>query len=186
MSGAASNPKRDGPIAALPRDVASSLGADERVLFAVRPGLLFIVASSWKSLVGLLLIGALLFTVPWLQWRWGPLISAVVAMARLLWALAVWWNIRAVLTDRRVCVGSGVFRRAVQTLELERVQHLALGKLLVERIMGLGTVWVSSAAPGGAEVEWPMLNTPEAVLAMVREAAGRRRDTPPTVSKGLS
>lgn len=154
----------------LPADLASSIGADERVLFAVRPGFLFIVATSWKWLVGLAVIAAAFMVVPGMQWRWGPLVSTLAGMARLLWAFAVWWNVRAVLTDRRVCVSSGVIRRAVSTLELGRIEHLALSKLVVERVFGLGTVWIASAGTGGSEVVWPMLNTPEAVLAMLRDA----------------
>ena len=186
MTASTARQPSDGPVAALPADVASSIGSEERVLFAVRPGLLFIVASSWKSLAALGSIGIVLFAVPWLQWRWGPLISVLVALVRLLWALVVWWNIRAVLTDRRVCVGAGVFRRSVQTLELDHVQHVSLSKLLVERVMGLGTVWISSAAPGGADVFWPMLNTPEAVMAMVREAVTRRRERGGGSVRGLA
>ncbi len=155
---------------ALPSDVASTIGEDERVLFAVRPGFLFIIASSWKSLAVLVAVGVVLIAVPGLQWRWGPLLSALVAVARLAWAGVVWWNIRAVLTDRRACVGAGVFQRAVTSLPLDRVQHVAMSRLLVERLMGLGTVGIASAGTGGHEVVWPMLNAPRAVLAMVREA----------------
>ncbi len=158
----------------LPADLASSIGGDERVLFAVRPGFLFIVASSWKSLVGLAVIAAVFFVVPGIHWRWGPMLSTLAAMGRLLWAFAVWWNIRAVLTDRRVCVSAGVFRRVVSTLELDRIEHMALSKLVVERVFGLGTLWIASAGTGGSEVVWPMLNAPESVLAMLRESVPRK------------
>lgn len=154
----------------LPADLASSIGAGERVLFAVRPGFLFIVASSWKSLVTFAVIVAVFFVVPGIHWRWGPMLSTLAGMGRLLWASAVWWNIRAVLTDRRVCVSAGVFRRVVSTLELGRIEHIALSKLVVERVFGLGTLWIASAGTGGSEVVWPMLNTPESVLAMLRES----------------
>jgi membrane protein YdbS with pleckstrin-like domain len=154
----------------LPKDVQAAIGKQERVLFAVRPGFLSIIASSWKSMVVLAIVGGLFF-LPWFSWRWGPLLSALVAVGRLVWAFAVWWNIRAVLTDQRVCVGFGVFRRGVSTLALHRVQHITLSKLLVERLMGLGTVSISSAGTGWSEVVWPMMHAPQAVLIMVREAA---------------
>lgn len=162
----------------LPPDVRSAIGQDERVLFAVRPGFLSVVAMSWKTLLGLTVVGALFF-LPWIDWRWGPLLSALAAIARLGWGVAVWWNICAVLTDRRVCIGFGVFRRGVVTLELSRVQHIALSRLLVERLLGLGTIAIASAGTGSPEVYWPMLNTPKEVLAMLRETIAGMSDTKP-------
>ncbi len=159
----------------LPADLKASIGEDERVLFAVRPGLLFIVATSWRTIAVLGIAGVIFFAVPGLQWRWGPLVSVVFALARLGWALAVWWNVRAVLTDRRVCVASGVFRRAVTSLKLEHIQHVALSKLFVERLLGLGTVAMFSSGSGYADVVWPMLNTPGSVQALLRETIQRAK-----------
>lgn len=85
------------------------------------------------------------------------------------------------LTDRRIVRVSGVLRQSVAEARLTDVVNLTLYRSLRERLFGLGTIVVSTAAAGGVagEFSWFMIDQPHQRVALTREAidkvAGRGR-----------
>jgi uncharacterized membrane protein YdbT with pleckstrin-like domain len=70
-----------------------------------------------------------------------------------------------------VSLRSGVFRHRVETIPFSRVQHVSVGRGLIERWLGLATLEVSSAGP---DISVPGLSVPDAdrVKQVVAERAG--------------
>lgn len=80
------------------------------------------------------------------------------------------------LTNRRLFVSTGVFRRRRDQMELLRVQDVYVSENLMGRIMKVGTVVVISTEP-----KFPMLylggvNDPKAVMDLVWHHARSERD----------
>jgi uncharacterized membrane protein YdbT with pleckstrin-like domain len=167
----------------LPATLAKSLPSDEVVLMVLRPSPWFLLVGRLDALVSIGVvvgIGALIGWLQVLEVRSG----AVLAYGVIALSLLIIWNCldfatRAyVLTDRRSLRVSGVIRRATYDIPLNRIQSVALHQGIRERIVGAGTVLISSAAAGGAgagagEFTWYFIDRPERASALVREAIER-------------
>ncbi len=95
-----------------------------------------------------------------------------------------WANRRYVLTDRRVLRQRGILTRTISDVPLDRVQDIGVVRTLAERLLGLGTIGVSTA--GGPMVPnwWLMVSRPEECLARVREAVAAARGLGGTAPTG--
>ncbi|MGQ0626870.1 MAG: PH domain-containing protein [Phycisphaerales bacterium] len=82
------------------------------------------------------------------------------------------------LTDRRIARSSGILSRITIEVPLARIQSVALSRSLRERIVGIGSLSLFSAAAGGApDLSWFMVAQPAALLAQVRAEVDRARDS---------
>jgi uncharacterized membrane protein YdbT with pleckstrin-like domain len=106
----------------------------------------------------------------------GRLWAAPAALGAMLlgWQVLEWWARAYLLTDRRVVRVSGVLRQVVIEVPLPRVQQVMMYRSLRERLCGLGTPGISSAASGGLSfVFWNMVARPKEQLRVLRETVER-------------
>ncbi|PSQ41962.1 hypothetical protein BRD14_05360 [Halobacteriales archaeon SW_5_68_122] len=69
----------------------------------------------------------------------------------------------------------GLFSRSVRNLRLERVQDSGFRQSAVQRLLGYGTVHVSTAGGGGVELRFRHVTDPEAVNGRIARQLDRVR-----------
>lgn len=148
---------------------------NETIRLSIKPGVLSVPLRALGASIVLAAAGAgawfALPSVGWSGYREGALIGGGVLMAaRWLWEIAVWASRRYVLTDRRIMSVSGVLRRQVREVPLNRVQNCVLDRTLGERLLGLGTIGVASAGGAWIEVAWVMVARSSLRLGEIRDA----------------
>lgn len=136
----------------------------EQTLLSTRPHPVTIVLRS--ALAVILAITYATVLMPMVAIRSSPrlafwlLIASIgVAGLRIVLEVVRWLHRRYTLTDARLTSSDGLFRRWDVEMPLESVQYVAMHKTLVERVLGLGTVGVSSAG-GGLEIVWLWIDAP--------------------------
>ncbi len=149
----------------------------ETLLLAIKPALRSIPLRSLRTaFICAALAGGAHWGLPALNagvWRGDVLqVLGVVVAVRALWECAVWASRRYLLTARRVVSISGVLRRQIRDLPIERVQNTVLDRTLGERIFGLGTIGIASAGSAWIDVAWIMIPRSPQRLQMLREAVG--------------
>lgn len=150
-----------------------------RVLLSAKPHPITIVLRSFTAVVLLIVYAAFLMepvrrvsgpaVAMWLLW-------AAVAVAALRAAVETmrWFARRYTLTERVITASDGVLRRWRVEMPLERIQHAVLHQTILERLLGLGTVGVSSAGGSGLEVLWLWIERPRAALQVIEAVRERR------------
>jgi len=155
---------------------AKVLGEDEVVHLHLRPHrkALLLPCVALVAVFGFLGFG--LATVSGARSPW---LSAEVLLALSLGLLAFlslvpylrWRSTHLVVTDRRVLTRSGIVRREVQEVPLERVEDVAVGRRVRERPFGCGTLVVSGGEEHG-QVVVPAVPGVRAVGRTVSDLAG--------------
>ncbi|MCB9840568.1 MAG: dephospho-CoA kinase [Phycisphaeraceae bacterium] len=152
----------------------------ERVLLALRPHPVTILLRSWFAVAILILYLAVL--APMVRRASGATVSfsllwaaILVAVVRVGVEVVRWYGRRYILTDRRVISNDGVFQRWRAEVPLARVQSIAQHRTLVERLLGLGTVGVSSASALALESVWISIAKPDAAMRAIRAASDQRK-----------
>lgn len=152
---------------------AEHLRGQERILLSLRPSLWSIVLLPFSGLLALVLvmIGAVAmpdrlagFAVLGIS-RGLFAIAALGLLLTLVWQVLAWWARLYVITDRSVWVRSGVLDRAVFEVPREQVQQVTIVRLLLERLVDVGSVLIETAGSGIGSV----------VLVELDDAAGVRR-----------
>ncbi len=147
----------------------------EQILLSVKPALRSIVLRSAVTAGVCVVLGmALYWGLPAVgagAW-WDMALLAIVGVVtiRVLWECAVWASRSYVLTPQRVISISGVLRRQVRDLPIERIQNIVLDRTLGERLLGLGTVGIASAGSAWIDVAWVMIAGSPSRLQQIREA----------------
>ena len=160
-----------------PLTLASPAVTDgEVIIIRVRPSLWFILLQ--RQWLGLAILSAVAYWI----------LSAVVAPAPdmirsimvLVFLLLLALNILDylcrlyTLTDRRILRSSGILRRVFIDVPLARTQTVTLTKSLPERLFGLGSIGITTAASAGDyDLTWFMVARPAQTLHTVREAIAR-------------
>jgi len=169
-----------------------STDPDETVVWTGRPRVWRIAGTAAGAVVVSLLavIGAFLGTG-----RLGPQLLPPGVPAAAVWgvaALVVLWGVAAVgvaylrvthtdyvLTDRSVSVKSGILSETVTSVGVDRVQNTTLRKDITGNRFDYGTVAISTAGSGGADLAVSDLDDPETFRDRLQEqvrAADARRD----------
>jgi uncharacterized membrane protein YdbT with pleckstrin-like domain len=130
------------------------LGPGERVELALRQ---HVKALLVPFLVFVVTCGALGFVAaivpegdaqPWL--RVALLVVALIIIGRwALWPFLGWLTSTYVVTNERILVRHGVFRRFGRTMPLSRVNDVSFDHGVIDRMLGCGTLVVSSAGEQG-------------------------------------
>ncbi len=133
------------------------LGDGERVVVSVR--------THWKALLGPALIAVLIVIAAILAssmlpggevGRWLRLVVialAVVAFASLsLWPALNWLTASYTVTDRRLITRQGVLTRTGRDIPLKRINDVSYEHGLLDRMLGCGTLNISTAAEDGVVV----------------------------------
>ncbi|MFN0012877.1 MAG: PH domain-containing protein [Phycisphaerales bacterium] len=162
-----------------PRGVLGAAMPDgETVILAVKPSIWFVLLSRLGWLVAIVSVGVawkLLSDFSSVTLPRSTIFSVTAAaLAAVLGWRALDWQLRVyVLTDRRILRVSGVLRQTAIEVPLSRVQSVVLYKSIRERVVGIGSLGVSSAGSDGVEVGWYMVCDPEETLETVRQAIER-------------
>ena len=83
--------------------------------------------------------------------------------------------IRYLITTSELYRKRGLFSRSVRNLRLERVQDSGFQQSAVQRLLGYGTVHVSTAGGGGVELRFQDIPDPEAVNGRITRQLDRVR-----------
>lgn len=157
----------------------------ERVLIDDRPHIAFVFTQMWRLMFVMLLAWGMLRWVAgtsgqavYLQMSWVPLLIVGV---RFLLGLLDWIARRHVLTETMIESRSGIIRRISVEVPLRRVQHTMLVQPLGERVMGLGSIGVTTAGTGGIDLVWRGVENPSEVLGTIRAQVQRMSSHGPGV-----
>lgn len=161
--------------------LSRSLLADgEVVILELKPSLWFIPLLS-APIVGVGLIVLLLANSTFVGERlvsWQPALRQVglwIIILRVVWAMLQWMCRVYVLTDRRVIRQRGVLNLQVFECPLDRLQNTFLQCTLVQRVLGLGTIFFATAGTGAVEAMWQHIRRPADVHREITKAVSRFR-----------
>ena len=130
------------------------LGPNEHVVLALRQHIkaLFVPTLIFVALCAVGGFGAAL--IPggdaqlWVRLLIGLIVLAIVARWSL-WPFLNWLTSRYIVTNERILTNHGVIRRYGRTMPLSRVNDVSFDHGLVDRMLGCGTLVVSSAGEQG-------------------------------------
>jgi len=155
--------------------LATSLLADgEIVHLRLKPSLWFVLLTSAPVITfGVILI--LVSNLPIMAGAAANLVKAgsLVIGLRLVWALLQWFGRIYILTDRRVIRQRGVLNIQVFECRLDRLQNTFIHRTLVQRILGIGTIFFATAGSGQVEAMWQHVAHPAGVHKQIIEAIAR-------------
>ena len=166
----------------MPREM---LHDDEVVLILTKPSLWFVVITSFRFVLTVLLLGVLAvrfvgggggdeaFSLG-ISSRTIATVTALVALGRLIWGLLVWSSHTYMLTNLRVVTIKGVVNTTMYQANLRKLQRTILWRPWYLRIFGIGTIGFATAATTTSDSTWVMLGRPlavhEAIVAAVNKA----------------
>jgi uncharacterized membrane protein YdbT with pleckstrin-like domain len=178
----------DGVAAARPAALSRTILADgEIVLLDLKPSPWFVlmVSAPGIALGVLVLLVANLGLVADLYPRGRTLLQQVglwIIIARLIWAVLQWAARRYILTDRRLIRQKGVLNVNVFECRLDRLQNTFILRTLVQRVLGIGTIFFATAGTGGIEATWLHIRNPGDVHREITKAASRFQKTSGTAA----
>lgn len=163
--------------ALLTGSAARFIPSDERVLMVRRPSAWWILMHRWRVIVlpALLMVGidmmqrrGVIGTIPTFM----PLSAWAVVWVLLVleYQLVAWLSRMYVLTHRRIMVVAGIIAREAGDVPLASVQHAVMSQSWWERVLGLGTIGVTTAGGDGPVLRWLSVAGPERVLGSLRVA----------------
>jgi uncharacterized membrane protein YdbT with pleckstrin-like domain len=130
---------------------AKLLSAGERIEFEMRP--------HWRSLVTPSLVLVLTVAVATFLWRVLPsgdtgkylkyalvIVALLCILAYFVKPLLGWLTTQYVFTDRRIITRTGIIARSGRDMALSKVNDVSFSYNILERILGCGTLKVSSAS----------------------------------------
>lgn len=142
------------------------MSAPEKVLWEGRP--------SWWTVWPSLAIGDLILLLALALWWTGRGAMAPYAAAGAVpfYLLAALKRLAAryTVTDQRVRASLGLFARRVDEVEAADIRNVILTQPFLERLVGTGTVGLSTSAGDGVEVVLVGVPEAEAVKEAVRQA----------------
>jgi uncharacterized membrane protein YdbT with pleckstrin-like domain len=152
------------------------LRANEHALYEGRP--------SWRALMSFYLGGIgvavlVLVILGALAGSWGTaiVIAAVVAGLTLVVGYFRRISTKYLITNQRLRISRGVFRKRVQETRLERVQNVNYEQGVLDRLLGVGTVDFDTAGTDDSEFRFDWVNGPEEVVRAVDRAGEEARGT---------
>ncbi len=156
---------------------AHLLNGDEIVILAVKPSLWFIVFTSARWLLGLLVVALL---AGWIGQRFPflnrPLIiqgTVALGAARVGLAMLQWVSRLYVLTNRRVMRIRGILNIDLFECPLTKIQNTYVTLAWYERLTRLGTIAFATAGTAVIEACWTHVNNPLELHERVRSAIQR-------------
>jgi dephospho-CoA kinase len=161
-----------------------NLAPDETLLLSLKPSPLSVVMRSWRAAAWAVVLAVLGWagsaflgtyaTAYGLQlgWVWAApgLIGLAFFCVRLVREVLLWQSRCYTLTSVRMLATSGVVRRTRVEVPLRNIQQIALDRTGGERVLGLGTIVVTSAGSQTIDLAWVSIDRSEERLAEVRKA----------------
>lgn len=128
---------------------------EERVVFTVRPTLVFVkIGYVLAALLGILVVA--LFSLYLSQYTGAVVFSFVLAV--LLLAVPVYYHLRRnlkryTLTDSKIEIDEGLISQTTRNLPLRNIQDVTVKTTILQRLLGFGDVVIDNASEvGGATV----------------------------------
>lgn len=133
---------------------AKLLAEGESIAFEMRPHWRSMIVPSIVLIATVAVGGYLYGLVPTEGWatvlHWVVLgVAAVVIIGWFVRPLLVWLTTQYVFTDRRIITRTGIIARRGMDMPLSKVNDVSFEYSIVERILGTGTLIVSSASETG-------------------------------------
>lgn len=130
------------------------LGDSETVVLAMRQHLKALLVPVLVFLVACAAAGFLLAVVPDGDTQWWVRLAIgvgwlAVVLRWVLWPFLNWLTSTYVVTNERILTKHGVIRQYGRTMPLSRVNDVAFDHGLIDRMLGCGTLVVSSAGELG-------------------------------------
>jgi membrane protein YdbS with pleckstrin-like domain len=134
----------------------------------------------WGQVVGLAIAAAVVAGIAAvIVWSsdatlWPTVVGGVVVAALAAIAIAAFFEARRLayqVREHDLSLRSGLLRHRVETIPFSRIQHVSVGRGVIERSLGLATLQVSSAGP---DIAVPGLSVADAerIRAVVAARAG--------------
>jgi len=151
----------------------------EVVLFELKPSLWYVVFTSLPIVAGGAALVILALAVEQLRSvrHLGMVIGMWVVGLRVALALLQWLGRTYVLTDRRILVQSGVFDVKVEALGLERIETTFVAQAVVQRLLGIGTIFCRTGHTGRGGLSWDHVRRPKEVHAHIVAQIDRWKHT---------
>jgi uncharacterized membrane protein YdbT with pleckstrin-like domain len=159
---------------------AQILHGDEVVLLLTKPSLWFIVFTSFRFILTTFLAGLVVVRVlPWVpaiavSAETVALVTVIVCLGRLVWALLVWTSHVYMLTNQRVVTIKGVVNVNMFQANLTKIQRTTLYQPLLLRLFSTGTIGFATAATTDFDSTWLMIGRPlqthETIVAAINKA----------------
>ena len=103
----------------------------------------------------------------------------VLAYGLGLLFLLIWWvqclGTSLTVTEERVSLRKGILGKYTNDVLISDIRNVLVGQNLFQRIFGVGSIGVSTAAQSGLEIEVAGLPNPERVKAIIDEQRKRQR-----------
>ena len=135
---------------------AKLLGADEHVVIHTRTHAkaLILPALALILIGGAVGVGSAL--MPAEARPVGTLAALAVGLVLVVWFVVVpylrWWTTTYTITNRRLITRSGILNKTGTDLPLNRIHEVASERSLLDRMLGCGTLNISTAAEDGVVV----------------------------------
>src|SRR6267154_1453208 len=133
----------------------------EKVIFTVRPTMLFIKIGYGVAIVGAILLTVLLAMVRFIDI---PIyVSLPIALALLL--IPAYYHlkrnmVRYTLTDSKIEIDHGLIARTTRNIPLSKIQDVTVSASILQRILGFGDVVVDNASELGGTTVLHNINNP--------------------------
>jgi membrane protein YdbS with pleckstrin-like domain len=138
-------------------------GDDEvdRIIFTVRPTMIFIKLGYAAAVLGAILITVLLAMVRFIDIPW--YISLPVSLSLLL--IPAWYHlkrnmVRYTLTESKIAIDHGLIARTTRNVLLAKIQDVTVSASIPQRILGFGDVVVDNASEIGGTTTLHNINDP--------------------------
>lgn len=156
----------------------------EIVELAIRSSSWWILFSSWRTLLGALVIVLAGLTLgEWLPGhrRWYLELGTMLGLARLMWGTVKWMSRIHVLTNMRVMTLSGVFNVTANECPLRRLARTRFVSPLNERLLLLGSLELIPIDEAFPILLWQTIRRPNDVQRKIRAAIDRaQQGSPPS------
>ncbi len=121
---------------------------------------------SWLYFSGLLTLSALLFVLLKSAGAEGG--SIILPALALLMATYGRYRRLYTITSHRIMMRIGLIANNTNEMEIKHIRGINVRQGVVERLLGIGTLEIISAADGGAEVVFSGIRNPVAVKDQIR------------------
>lgn len=98
-----------------------------------------------------------------------PLALTALAVGHALVAVARWQAVEYLVTSEELYRKRGLVSRDVKNLRIGQIQNTGFTQSATQRLLGYGTVYVSTAGSGGTELAFADVADPEGVNGVVTE-----------------
>ncbi len=163
----------------------ATLASGERVVWVGQPSPY--IVKKWLAIWAAVVVAGLVsFAVLPSRFR---LITRLVLLASVpvgAWAYLRYRTVRYVLTTEKLYKKTGVTRRTLETIRLDRIQNVAVSQSFGQRVVSCGNVEISTAGTGTESLVLLSVPDPQRVSGLLvnRSEFGRSSDATDTTTEG--